>query len=108
MPLSRARTSARWVVWRDSIVALRWLNRRCALGRLTLPKSPGTYHRQHIRGSPQEHAMTVDRKWVERNLGFDPIATPPPAVTFATARAAGKPQPEVFQREIIDFDSESP
>ena len=22
--------------------------------------------------------MRVDRKWVERNLGFDPIATPPP------------------------------
>jgi nucleoside phosphorylase len=52
--------------------------------------------------------MTVDRKWVERNLGFDPIATPPPAVTFTTARAAGKPRPEDFQREIIDFDSESP
>jgi hypothetical protein len=32
--------------------------------------------------------MRVDRKWVERNLGFDPIATPPPDATFASARSA--------------------
>src|SRR6185295_258721 len=54
--------------------------------------------------------MRVDRKWVERNLGFDPIAKPPPATTFAFAKAA-KPAAasvEDFQREIIDFDSESP
>ncbi len=52
--------------------------------------------------------MNVDRKWVERNLGFDPITKPPPPATFATARAAKATQPEDFQREIIDFDSESP
>src|SRR3954447_9810083 len=54
--------------------------------------------------------MRADRKWVERNLGFDPIAVPPPATTFAH-RAAAKPMaatPEDFQREIIDFDSEAP
>src|SRR5262249_10766 len=52
--------------------------------------------------------MQVDRKWVERNLGFDPIATPPPAETFAHARAATPTAaPEDFQREIIDFDSEA-
>ena len=53
--------------------------------------------------------MTVDRKWVARNLGFDPISTPPPVTTFAFKRAATKvAKPEDFQREIIDFDSESP
>jgi nucleoside phosphorylase len=59
--------------------------------------------------------MTVDRKWVERNLGFDPIAKPPPADTFVLKRmaeaahqpAAAAPDVEDFQREIIDFDSES-
>jgi hypothetical protein len=53
-------------------------------------------------------AMTVDRKWVQRNLGFDPISQPPPANTFAFPRAAASSKPEDFQREIIDFDSESP
>ena len=49
--------------------------------------------------------MTVDRKWVARNLGFDPISTPPPVTTFAFKRAATKvATPEDFQREIIDFD----
>src|ERR1700691_538019 len=52
--------------------------------------------------------MRADRKWVERNLGFDPIATPPPGHTFAFAPAATTSKPEDFQREIIDFDSESP
>jgi len=53
--------------------------------------------------------MIVDRAWAERNLGFDPIATPPPAETFANARAAtAQPKAEDFQREIIDFDSEAP
>ncbi len=53
--------------------------------------------------------MKIDRNWVQRNLGFDPIAAPPPAETFAFA-AAAKPtaKPEDFQREIIDFDSEAP
>ena len=52
--------------------------------------------------------MRVDRKWVERNLGFDPIAQPPPLTTFAFARAAAAATTDDFQREIIDFDSESP
>ena len=53
--------------------------------------------------------MVVDRKWVERNLGFDPIKAPPPPTTFSFGRAAAhKASPEDFQREIIDFDSESP
>ena len=51
--------------------------------------------------------MAVDRKWIARNLGFDPISTPPPVTTFAFKRAATKvAKPEDFQREIIDFDSE--
>jgi hypothetical protein len=53
--------------------------------------------------------MTVDRAWVKRNLGFDPIETPPPAAAFNYAPAAARaPAPEDFEREIIDFDSESP
>jgi hypothetical protein len=52
--------------------------------------------------------MTVDRAWVARNLGFDPITTPVPASTFAVAGAATKsPSDEDLQREIIDFDSQS-
>jgi purine-nucleoside phosphorylase len=58
--------------------------------------------------------MLADRKWVERNLGFDPIKTPPPRETFAVKRMAdaavkrtAKVSTEDFQREIIDFDSES-
>jgi nucleoside phosphorylase len=53
--------------------------------------------------------MIVNRSWVERNLGFDPISTPAPATTFAFA-PAGKPSSAVedLQREIIDFDSEAP
>ena len=52
--------------------------------------------------------MAVGRKWVARNLGFDPISEPPPATTFAFKRAAAKvSKPEDFQREIIDFDLES-
>ncbi len=54
--------------------------------------------------------MKANRAWVERNLGFDPIAAPPPADTMAFAGAArGKAsKPEDFQRDIIDFDSEGP
>lgn len=53
--------------------------------------------------------MTVDRAWVERNLGFDPIAVPAPSTTFAFKAAAAKsPNMEDLQREIIDFDSDSP
>ena len=53
--------------------------------------------------------MIVDRRWVQRNLGFDPIARPAPVKTFAFAKAADpRSAPEDFQREIIDFDSEAP
>lgn len=54
--------------------------------------------------------MIVDRSWVQRNLGFDPIATPAPVATFAFTKAADtrSAAPEDFQREIIDFDSEGP
>ena len=54
--------------------------------------------------------MTIaSRAWVERNLGFDPIATPAPERSFATTAATRKAAtPEDFQREIIDFDSEAP
>src|SRR5881628_3626776 len=60
--------------------------------------------------------MTAGRQWVERNLGFDPISSPPPLQSFAVKSVAlslttgkGKaPPPEDFQREIIDFDSEAP
>jgi purine-nucleoside phosphorylase len=52
--------------------------------------------------------MVVDRRWAERNLGFDPIATPPPQASFAHLAAARTSNPEDLQREIIDFDSEGP
>src|SRR6266700_7523255 len=52
--------------------------------------------------------MIVDRQWVERNLGFDPIARPAPASTFAFAAAARTSNDEDLRREIIDFDSEAP
>jgi hypothetical protein len=52
-------------------------------------------------------AVQIDRKWVERNLGFDPIGMPPPASTFAFSRAARTSDPDDLQREIIDFDSAS-
>ncbi|QJW95734.1 phosphorylase family protein [Frigoriglobus tundricola] len=53
--------------------------------------------------------MIADRDWVRRNLGFDPVATPAPASTFAFPMAA-RPHstPEDLQRERIDFDSEAP
>ncbi|TPQ33528.1 hypothetical protein C2U70_19035 [Bradyrhizobium guangdongense] len=58
--------------------------------------------------------MLVDRKWVQRNIGFDPIENPPPDNTFsvksvatAAVKRTAKVAPEDFQREIIDFDSES-
>ncbi len=52
--------------------------------------------------------MIIDRRWVQRNLGFDPIARPAPASTFAFTAAARSSRPEDLQREIIDFDSEAP
>jgi len=51
--------------------------------------------------------MIADRQWMRRNLGFDPVTTPPPVNTFANAEAAkSSAKPEDLQREIIDFDSE--
>src|SRR5262249_52593045 len=52
--------------------------------------------------------MIANRRWVERNLGFDPITRPAPASTFAFAAAARTSSAEDIQREIIDFDSEAP
>jgi len=52
--------------------------------------------------------MTIDRQWVQRNLGFDPIATPAPVSTFAVRAAARLPSSEDLQREIIEFDSDAP
>ena len=53
--------------------------------------------------------MIADRAWLQRNLGFDPIAEPAPAETFSFVKAAQPSSgPEDFQREIIDFDSEAP
>src|SRR5947208_2648093 len=53
--------------------------------------------------------MLADRAWVHRNLGFDPIARPAPASTFAFTKAAHpRSTPEDLQREIIEFDSEAP
>ena len=37
--------------------------------------------------------MMIDRRWVKRNLGFDPIATPAPASTFSFTRAERIIQP---------------
>ena len=59
------------------------------------------------REAARADVMQVDRKWLERNLGFDPVATPPPASTFAFSRAAKTSEPEDLRREIIDFDSDS-
>jgi len=52
--------------------------------------------------------MIVDRAWVERNLGLDPIARPAPAATFAFAAAVKSTSGEDLRREMIDFDSEAP
>ncbi len=52
--------------------------------------------------------MRADRKWVQRNLGYDPVATPPPKGILAFAAGGPSSKAEDFQREIIDFDSESP
>jgi len=51
--------------------------------------------------------MVVDRQWVERNLGFDPLTTKAPASTFSFPQAARPQADEDLQREIIDFDSEA-
>jgi Phosphorylase superfamily len=53
--------------------------------------------------------MIVDRAWIERNVGVDPIAVSIPKTAF-TARAAAAPDASLddIQRDIIDFDSEGP
>ena len=51
--------------------------------------------------------MIVDRKWVERNIGFDPVERPAPASTFAFKAAASSADTEDLRREIIDFDSDA-
>jgi len=54
--------------------------------------------------------MTIDRSWIARNVGFDPISIPAPISTFSNPTVAlqegGKA--EDIPREIIDFDSEGP
>lgn len=52
--------------------------------------------------------MIVDRKWVKRNIGFDPVERPAPADTFEFSKAGVTSDPDDLRREIIDFDSESP
>src|SRR5215472_14924414 len=52
--------------------------------------------------------MVIDREWAQRNLGFDPVARPASAGTFAFSLAAKTSSFEDLQREIIDFDSEGP
>jgi hypothetical protein len=53
--------------------------------------------------------MRVDRAWVERNLGFNPIETPAPVESFAALKASKpKSEPEDLQRDIIEFDSAGP
>lgn len=52
--------------------------------------------------------MISNRRWVERNLGFDPISRPAPASTFTFLNAASSSSVGDLQREIIDLDSEAP
>lgn len=56
-----------------------------------------------------EAIMIVDRAWVERNIGFDPVKTAAPAATYAYKPAAkSNPSLDDLQRDIIDFDFEGP
>jgi nucleoside phosphorylase len=52
--------------------------------------------------------MTVDRSWMIRNLGFDPVQDPAPAESPAFKKASTSSSTADLQREIIDFDSEGP
>ena len=53
--------------------------------------------------------MIVDRAWVERNIGFDPVTTKRPRAIYANKAAAGpNASLDDIQRDIIDFDSEGP
>ena len=49
--------------------------------------------------------MTVaGRAWVERNLGFDPVATPAPQKSFATVAATKKAAtPQDFQDRLWSY-----
>jgi hypothetical protein len=52
--------------------------------------------------------MRVDRAWIKRNLGFDPIERPAPSATLAFKPSETSTKDEDLRREIIDFDSEAP
>jgi len=53
--------------------------------------------------------MIVDRAWVVRNIGFDPVEVQAPAASFAFRPAAGhRAHLDDLQRDIIEFDSEGP
>ena len=53
--------------------------------------------------------MIIDRRWIERNLGYDPVTTQLPVAAYSSAKAAHPTRSvEDIQREIIDFDSEAP
>jgi hypothetical protein len=57
----------------------------------------------------REYHVVIDRAWLKRNLGFDPVDTPPPADTFAVAAASkASASPDDLRREMIEFDSEAP
>ena len=49
---------------------------------------------------PEDNAMTVNRRWVERDLGFDPVSRPAPASTFKVAAAAREADPEIFSEKL--------
>jgi hypothetical protein len=51
--------------------------------------------------------MIVDRKWMERNVGFDPVTRSAPRAAFAVRAAATPTDLGDLRREIIDFDSEA-
>jgi len=52
--------------------------------------------------------MIVDRKWMERNVGFDPVTRSAPRNAFAVRAAAALTNLDDVRREIIEFDSEAP
>jgi len=53
--------------------------------------------------------MIVDQTWIARNLGFNPAETLVPAAAHEFPPSAQpKPTLAAIQREIIDFDSQSP
>ena len=53
--------------------------------------------------------MIIDRAWMKRNIGFDPVTTERPAAIYANKKAVGpNASLDDIQRDIIDFDSEGP